>query len=280
MALGSLAIWVSLGEIMLVNILLSGDNAIMIALGARSLPPTQQRKAIIGGSIAAIVILVLLTVAAAELLELPYLRLGGSFLLFWIAVQLLVRDDGAAERGHSGGGLLAAIRTILVANVVMSMDNVLGVAAVAQGRTALLIAGLGISIPVIVFGSTLILKLMTRYPAIITVGAGLLGWVAAGMAVGDPCIAPFVGSELAWTQVHLPMGADFNVVQVLGALLVVSIGKTLASRVVHTAPDACHHAVDDEACRDRDSMTVVSGQVGRVGRKRRADDVSVRSDES
>jgi YjbE family integral membrane protein len=249
MGLGSLAIWVSLGEIMLVNILLSGDNAIMIALAARSLPPAQQRKAIIGGSIAAIVILILLTVAAAELLELPYLRLGGSILLFWIAVQLLVRDDDATRHRHSDGGLLAAMRTIVVANVVMSMDNVLGVAAVAQGRTALLIAGLGISIPVIVFGSTLVLKLMTRYPAIITLGAGLLGWVAADMAVGDPSIAPLVGSELAWTQVHLPMGADFNVVQVLGALLVISTGKTLASRAARPASEAKPIAADEKRVR-------------------------------
>ncbi|MBU6485577.1 MAG: TerC family protein, partial [Betaproteobacteria bacterium] len=198
------AIWVSLGEIALVNILLSGDNAVMIALAARSLPPHQQQKAIIGGSIAAIIILVVLTTAAAELLEFPYLRLAGSVLLFWIAVQLLLPDDDEERGTRSGGGLLAAIRTILVANLIMSMDNVLGVAAVARRRVALLIAGLGISIPVIVFGSTLVLGLMTRFPVIIKLGAALLGWVAGDMLVSDPVIASYVESNLFWTRVHLP----------------------------------------------------------------------------
>lgn len=229
------AFWVSLGEIALVNILLSGDNAVMIALAARSLPPHQQKKAIVGGSIAAIIILVVLTTAAAELLEFPYLRLAGSVLLFWIAVQLLLPDDDEGHRTRSGGGLLAAIRTILVANLIMSMDNVLGVAAVARGRVALLIAGLGISIPVIVFGSTLVLRLMTRFPVIIKLGAALLGWVAGDMLVSDPAIAGYVESSLLWTRVHLPLDADFNLVQVLGAVLVIGVGRVLASRSTRTA---------------------------------------------
>jgi YjbE family integral membrane protein len=230
------AIWVSLGEIMLVNILLSGDNAVMIALAARSLPPHQQRKAIIGGSIAAVVILVVLTIAAAELLEFPYLRLIGSALLFWIAVQLLVPEEEEDGRSEGGGSLLAAVRTILVANLVMSLDNVLGVAAVAEGRVALLVAGLGISIPVIVFGSTLVLKLMTRFPVIITFGAALLGWVAGDMLVSDPVVAPFVVSRLAWTHVQLPLDIDFNLVQALGASMVIVVGRILASRAAHAAP--------------------------------------------
>ncbi|MDE2002795.1 MAG: TerC family protein [Betaproteobacteria bacterium] len=179
------AIWVSLGEIALVNILLSGDNAVMIALAARSLPPHQQKKAIIGGSIAAIILLVVLTT--------------------------------------------------VVANLIMSMDNVLGVAAVARRRVALLIAGLGISIPVIVFGSTLVLGLMTRFPVIIKLGAALLGWVAGDMLVSDPVIASYVESNLFWTRVHLPLDADFNLVQVLGAVLVIAVGRVLASRSTRTA---------------------------------------------
>ena len=234
--LGNPAFWLSLGEIMLVNILLSGDNAVMIALAARSLPPEQQKKAIIGGSIAAVIILVVLTVAAAELLEFPYLRLVGSVLLFWIAIQLLLPEDEEEEQTQGGGGLLAAVRTILVANLVMSLDNVLGVAAVAQGRVALLIAGLGISIPVIVFGSTLVLKLMTRFPVIITLGAALLGWVAGDMFVSDPAIAPFVASRLAWAHVQLPLDIDFNLVQALGAAMVIVVGRILASRAARAAP--------------------------------------------
>ena len=245
--LGNPAFWASLGEIMLVNILLSGDNAVMIALAARSLPPQQRKKAIIGGSIAAVVILVVLTVAAAELLELPYLRLAGSVLLFWIALQLLLpEDDEEGESTHGGGGLLAAMRTMLVANLVMSLDNVLGVAAVAQGRVALLIAGLGISIPVIVFGSTLVLKLMTRFPFIITIGAGLLGWVAGDMLVSDPAVAPFVASNLAWTRVQLPWDMDSNLVQLLGAAMVVIVGKALASRSARAAPGEATVAANGE----------------------------------
>jgi YjbE family integral membrane protein len=242
--LGNPAFWVSLGEIMLVNILLSGDNAVMIALAARSLPPHQQKKAIIGGSIAAIVILVVLTTLAAELLEFPYLRLVGSVMLFWIALQLLLPEDEEEEHAQGDDGLVAAVRTILVANLVMSMDNVLGVAAVAQGRVALLIAGLGISIPVIVFGSTLVLKLMTRFPVIITIGAALLGWVAGDMLVSDPVLAPFVASRLAWTHVQLPLDIDFNLVQVLGAAMVIIVGRILASRAARAAPAAT--AIDAE----------------------------------
>ena len=178
----------------------------------------------------------MLTIAAAELLEFPYLRLVGSALLFWIAVQLLVPEDEREDATHGGGGLLAAVRTILVANLVMSLDNVLGVAAVAQGRVALLIAGLGISIPVIVFGSTLVLKLMTRFPVIITLGAALLGWVAGDMLVSDPVVAPFVASRLVWTHIQLPLDIDFNLVQALGAAMVIIVGKTLARRSARAAP--------------------------------------------
>ncbi|MGE5087832.1 MAG: TerC family protein [Candidatus Levyibacteriota bacterium] len=244
--LGNPAFWLSLGEIMLVNILLSGDNAVMIALAARSLPPHQQKKAIIGGSIAAVVILVVLTVAAAELLEFPYLRLVGSLLLFWIAVQLLVPEDEEEEQAQGSSGLLSAVRTILVANLVMSLDNVLGVAAVAQGRVSLLIAGLGISIPVIVFGSTLVLKLMTRFPVIITFGAALLGWVAADMFISDPAIAPFIASRLGWAHFRFPLDIDFNLVQALGAAMVIVVGRILASRAAQAAPAPATAQIDAE----------------------------------
>lgn len=229
--LTSPAFWLELGEIMLVNVLLSGDNAVMIALAARSLPARQQKQAIVWGSVAAIVILAALTTLATELLEYPYLRLVGSVLLFWIAVRLLLPEDDDDER-HSNGdrGILAAARTILVANLVMSMDNVLGVAAVAQGRVVLLVLGLCISIPVIVFGSTLVLRLMERFPVIITFGAGLLGWVAGGMLVSDPALAGFIAENLGWTRVPLPYDLDFNLVQVVGAVLVIAVGRWLSAR--------------------------------------------------
>jgi YjbE family integral membrane protein len=225
------AFWLELGEIILVNVLLSGDNAVMIALAARSLPERQQKQAIIWGSVAAIVILASLTTLAAELLEYPYLRLVGSVLLFWIAVRLLLpEDDDGEEHTQGDGSILAAARTILVANLVMSMDNVLGVAAVAHGRVVLLVLGLCISIPVIVFGSTLVLRLMERFPVIITAGAGLLGWVAGGMLVSDPAVTGFIAVKLGWTQVPLPWGLDFNLVQVAGAILVIAVGRWLSSR--------------------------------------------------
>ncbi|MGH8802981.1 MAG: TerC family protein, partial [Casimicrobiaceae bacterium] len=216
---------------MLVNVLLSGDNAVMIALAARSLPQRQQKQAIVWGSVAAIVILAALTTLASELLEYPYLRLVGSLLLFWIAVRLLLpEDDDENRRAQGDGSILAAARTILVANLVMSMDNVLGVAAVAQGRVVLLILGLCISIPVIVFGSTLVLRLMERFPVIITAGAGLLGWVSGGMLVSDPAVTGFIAAKLAWATVHLPFSLDFNLAQVAGAVLVIALGRWLAAR--------------------------------------------------
>jgi YjbE family integral membrane protein len=211
--------WVALAQIILINIVLSGDNAVVIALACRSLPPQQQKKAIIFGSVGAIVLRIVLTFFAVYLLTLPYLKLVGAALLLWIGVGLLAGDDGEEElEGHSN--LAAAIKTIVVADLVMSLDNVIGVAAAAKGNIVLLVVGLVISIPLIIYGSTLILKLMTRFPVIITIGAALLGWVAGEMAVSDPSIA-------AWVEHHHYL---HTVAPVAGALLVVAVGKWLVSR--------------------------------------------------
>src|SRR5438034_729176 len=199
------AFWVGLGQIILVNIVLSGDNAVVIALAARSLPARQQKAAIIWGSVAAIAMRVMLTLVAIEMLRLPYLKIVGSLLLFWIAVQLLVPDNGDAEGTASGGTMFAAIRTILIADLVMSLDNVIGVAAAAKGDRLLLILGLAISIPLIVFGSTLILKLHNRFPVIITVGAGLLGWVAGEMLITDPVLVDWITAHMSWMPISLPL---------------------------------------------------------------------------
>jgi YjbE family integral membrane protein len=171
------AFWVGLGQIIVVNILLSGDNAVVIALAARSLPPHQQKKAIIWGSVAAIVMRVILTIVAVKLLTMPYLKIVGGLLLFWIAIQLLLSEDDGGEGIESSNNVWVAIRTILIADLVMSLDNVIGVAAAAKGDDVLVILGLAISIPLIIFGSTILLKLMDRFPIIITGGAALLGWV-------------------------------------------------------------------------------------------------------
>src|SRR6478609_9459453 len=183
--------WIALSQIIMINIVLSGDNAVVIALASRSLPPAQQKKAILFGSVGAIVLRIVLTFFAIYLLTLPYLKLVGAALLFWIGIGLLKGDDDEAEiEGNSN--LVAAVKTIIVADLVMSLDNVIGVAAAAKGNVPLLVIGLVISFPLIIFGSTIILKLMNRFPIIITIGAGLLGWVAGEMAIGDPAAKDFV----------------------------------------------------------------------------------------
>jgi YjbE family integral membrane protein len=225
MDLTSAAFWIALLKIIWVNILLSGDNAVVIALAARNLPHHQQNKAIFAGSGAAIVLRVVLTLFAVTLLAFPYLKLIGSLLLLWIGVQLLAGEDegGDVEASHS---LFAAVRTILVADLVMSLDNVIAVAAAANSapeasRTLLLILGLGLSIPLIIFGSTLLLKLMQKFPVIITVGAALLGFVAGEMAVTDVAIHD-------WFELHMH-GLDYAV-SITCAIGVVVVGTALSRR--------------------------------------------------
>jgi len=211
--------WIALVQIIMINIVLSGDNAVVIALACRALPPAQQKKAILLGSVGAIVLRVMLTFFAVMLLGLPYLKLVGAALLLWIGVGLLKSDDGEEElQGHSS--LVAAIKTIIVADLVMSLDNVIGVAAAAKGSLPLLIIGLVISIPLIIYGSTLILKLMGRFPVIITLGAGLLGWVAGEMALSDPSISGWAAEQ---HSLHM-------VAPAIGALLVVATGKWMVMR--------------------------------------------------
>src|SRR2546425_8073197 len=182
--LASQAFWIGLLKIIGVNIILSGDNAVVIALAARSLPAKQQTQAVFWGAGAAIILRILLTLFAVALLTLPWLKLIGSLLLFWIGVKLLIPEDDDAEI-EASEHLITAIKTILIADLVMSLDNVIAVAAAAGGSVVLLILGLAISIPLVVFGATLLIKLMERFPVIITGGAGLIGWVAGEMLVAD-----------------------------------------------------------------------------------------------
>ncbi len=197
MEITTAAFWAALGSIILANILLSGDNAVVIAMAARTLPAHQQKKTIVWGSAAAIVLRVVLTLVAVELLKWPFLKIVGGLLLFYIGVTLLLGDDdddGATESERAAGHLLTAIRTILIADLVMSLDNVIAVAAAAKGDTLLLILGLAISIPLIIFGSTLLLKVMDRFPIIITAGAALLGYLAGEMLLTDPAVAQRFGA--------------------------------------------------------------------------------------
>jgi len=223
MSFSDATFWVALLQIIGVNIVLSGDNAVVIALAARSLPQQQQKQAVLWGSGAAVVMRIVLTIVAVELLRLPYLKLVGAALLVWIGIQLLLPEEEEAGGGHgaANAGLMAAIRTILIADLVMSLDNVIAVAAAAKGELVLLILGLLISIPLVVFGSTLLMKFMERWPVIITIGGALLGWVAGEMAVTDPSIKEWVDANAAWLHYGAPA---------LGAVLVVAIGKMLAAR--------------------------------------------------
>ncbi len=229
MGLTDTAFWVALMQIIGVNIVLSGDNAVVIALAARSLPQKQQKAAIIWGSGGAVIMRIILTVVAVEMLKWPYLKLIGAVLLLWIAVKLLVPEDEGEGDINTSDNLMAAIKTILIADLVMSLDNVIGVAAAAKDSLLLLILGLGISIPLVVFGSTILLKLMDRFPIIITIGAGLLGWVSGEMAATDPIIKDWVNANMHWLHWVAPA---------IGAIFVIATGKWFAARtaVAHKPP--------------------------------------------
>ena len=235
MSFSSPEFWIALLQIIGVNIVLSGDNAVVIALAARSLPPAQQKKAVAWGSGAAVVMRIVLTIVAVELLRLPYLKLVGAALLLWIALQLLLPEsEGGEGPAEAGGNLMAAIKTILIADLVMSLDNVIGVAAAAKGSTLLLVLGLAISIPLVIFASTLLLTLMGRFPVIVTLGAALLGWVAGEMAVSDPAVRVWVDANAAYLHYLAPA---------LGAIGVVLIGRLLSRRAEARQAAAMHAGV-------------------------------------
>ncbi len=226
------AFWIGLLKIIGVNIVLSGDNAVVIALAARSLPARQQKQAVIWGSGAAIVMRVILTLFAVALLSLPWLKIVGSVLLFWIGVKLLIPEDGDEEI-EASDKLLSAIKTILVADLVMSLDNVIAVAAAAGGSVMLLILGLGISIPLVIFGATLLLKLMERFPIIITIGGALIGWVAGEMLVADQALQGWLSGLGVQYVNDKPMLGRWSLEMLSGAVgvvIVVAVGTLLARR--------------------------------------------------
>ncbi len=217
-----------------VNIILSGDNAVVIALAARSLQGKQQKYAIFWGSAAAIVMRIVLTIFAVQLLEYPWLKIIGALLLIWIGIKLLAPEEETDITGHSN--LFAAIKTILIADVVMSLDNVIAVAAAAdqapaQYKIVLLVLALVISVPLIIFASTLLMKLMTRFSIIITLGAALLGFVAGEMSITDPVDKLWVEHNAAWMSYAVPL---------LSAVLVVVVGKLLARRHAASALRNAH----------------------------------------
>ncbi|HTH44638.1 MAG TPA: TerC family protein [Oxalicibacterium sp.] len=212
--------WVALFQICVINILLSGDNAVVIALACRDLPQKQAKQAFAIGAAGVIVLMTGLTAFAAYLMSLPYLELIGSVLLLWIGIKLLAPGEEDKGEGKVATHFWHAVRIIIIADIVMSLDNVLGMAGAANGHMALLFVGMVITIPLILFGSAMLMKLMERFPVIVTIGAGLLGYVAGEMAVEDPALKGHLANA-HYLEIALP---------ILGALIVVIVGKTLAAR--------------------------------------------------
>jgi YjbE family integral membrane protein len=219
------AFWLGLLEVIWVNILLSGDNAVVIALAARSLPESRQVPTIALGAGAAVVLRVILTLVAAELLLLPWLKFVGGLLLLYIGISLLLPEKDGGGPVREQNSMLAAIRTIIIADLVMSLDNVVAVAAAAHGSLVLLVLGLAISIPLVVFGSTLLLKVTERFPFIVWVGGALIGYIAGEMLVSDPGVHDWVMRLL--TASNVSQEGLIVAAGGLGALTVLVTGKLM-----------------------------------------------------
>jgi YjbE family integral membrane protein len=214
--MSNLDAWIALLKIGGINVLLSGDNAFVIALACRNLSPRDQKTAFLIGAGGIVVLMTALTTMAAYLLSLPYFRLVGSMLLLWIGVKLLVAEDEGCDV-KTGGNFWEAVKIIIVADIVMSPDNVLGMAAAAKGHLGMLFVGLLITIPLVIFGAATIMRLMKQFPMVIILGAALLGFVAGDMAASDPVVKPFFDQYYYWGLA----------IQILGALFVVIVGSAI-----------------------------------------------------
>jgi len=224
--------WAAVFQIILIDILLGGDNAVVIALACRNLPAKQRMQGILWGTAGAIILRVLLIAFALTLLTIPYLKIVGALLLLWVGVKLLIPEDDAHGNIKGAGSIWAAVKTIIVADFVMSLDNVIAIAGAAQmadpsHQIGLVIFGLVVSVPIIIWGSTLVLKLIDRYPLVVTFGAALLGWIAGGMLVTDVVVVEHFGEV---------SGAMKIAAEVVGALLVVGLGRLFAARKKAAAP--------------------------------------------
>jgi YjbE family integral membrane protein len=227
------AFWLAVGQIIMIDILLGGDNAVVIALACRNLPPKQRTQGIIYGTIGAIVLRVILIAFALALLAIPYLKIVGAVLLVWIGIQLLLPEGDDAHNINPSDKLWGAVKTVIVADLVMSVDNVIAIAGAAQGagqqhQMPLVIFGLLVSIPIIVWGSQLVLKLMERFPFIITLGAMLLGWIAGQMAYTDIALAGIRPEGKLWEYSFAA----------LGALFVLLVGQFLQRRAAKSSKSA------------------------------------------
>ena len=230
-------VWLAAMEVIAINILLSADNAVVIALACRNLPAGQRTLGIVWGVIAVVVLRILLTVFAVTLLTLPYLQLAGAALLVWIGIGLVSDEDrGERDRSvHASDRLVAAVWTVVVADLVMSLDNVIGVAGAARGSLVALVIGLAISIPLVIAGSRLIIKAIERFPVIVIAGGGLLGCIAGEIAVADVAVNP-------WVELNLPQLS--HVAPVAGIVVVVSIGTWLSQRTAVARVERSETRVD------------------------------------
>ena len=208
-----------------INVLLSGDNAVAIALACRPLPPAQRRWGISLGSLGAIVLRIIFATCVVYLLKIPYLKIIGGILLLWIAVKLILPENSAEEgNGQASTTLFAAVRTVVIADAVMSLDNVIAIAAAARDSLLLLVIGLVISMPLIIFGSTLVLKVLERFPVLVVAGGALLGWIAGEVVVTDPALVDWIGREASFLH-------EWYVARIAGALFVVVVGLILARTI-------------------------------------------------
>jgi YjbE family integral membrane protein len=212
--------WLSVLQIIAIDILLGGDNAVVIALACHRLPQAQRMKGIVWGVAGAIVLRIVLISFALQMLALPYVKVIGALLLLWIGAKLL-QDEEEDHQVEGSPNLLGAIRTIIVADAAMSLDNVIAVAGAAHGNLWLVVFGIAVSIPIIVWGSQLVLKLMDRFPVVIVLGAALLGWIAGDMLVSDAAVKPHLAGMPGWLH-HATAAA--------GALIVVAAGRLLAQQ--------------------------------------------------
>jgi YjbE family integral membrane protein len=218
---GTPQFWVAAMEIIVINILLSGDNAVVIALACRNLPQKQRLFGIFWGVVGAVVLRVILTFFAATLMRLSYVQIAGAALLLWVGIGLIAEDDDAEHEVEASDKLISAVRTVIIADLVMSLDNVIGVAAAAQGSLALLVFGLVISVPLVVLGAQLIMKVIERFPILVIAGGGLLGYIAGEIAVADAAVKPWVDGNLPQLHYAAPIA---------GILIVVGVGMWLARR--------------------------------------------------
>jgi len=233
--------WLAVGQIIMIDILLGGDNAVVIALACRKLPPAQRRRGILWGTAGAIVLRVVLIVFALALLAVPYLKIVGAALLLWIGVKLLAPDD---EDEHSNietsDKLWAAVKTVIVADLVMSIDNVIAIAGAAEGaggshKIPLVVFGLLVSIPIIVWGSQMVIKLMERFPVIIVMGGMLLGWIAGTMVVTDPALLPYLAGPVEGATKPAVGAAISYGAGIGGALLVLAVGMFMKKQGAPTS---------------------------------------------